>query len=366
LKKLESELEYKLDITILGTIPGKNILKINDIEYKVKGAKCLNSFKSLVFKLVNPKLFFSYFKYYYILDADYGDAYSDIYGVDTFNGLNFTKIFFRLINKPQLLLPQTIGPYKDEVVRKQAIKSINSCHTVLTRDKLSKDYVLKNTNQKNVFELIDIAFFMPYKPDKLDKSCVNVGIGISALLWRGGYTGKNELGLKNDYQDLIRNIISSFLKRDNVRIYLVPHVVMGDHHIENDYVVSKDIVTEFNDIKLLLSPFFITPIDAKNFISGLDFFTGSRMHACIAAFSSGVPVFPIGYSRKFNGLFEDTLDYGYMGDLLTENSEDIIKKLNAAFEDRHKLSEIIDQRMNSIVKERYNILMEKLKQFLIS
>ena len=156
------------------------------------------------------------------------------------------------------------------------------------------------------------------------------------------------------------------LKKDKIRIYLVPHVVMGDPHLENDYAISKEIIKKFDNPKLLLSPFFITPIEAKNFISALDFFIGSRMHACIAAFSSGIPVFPIGYSRKFNGLFEETLAYPYMGDLLTENSEYIIEKLNAAFENRRKLKEIIKIRMNSTVKERYNILMEKLKKFLNS
>jgi colanic acid/amylovoran biosynthesis protein len=48
---------------------------------------------------------------------------------------------------------------------------------------------------------------------------------------------------------------------------------------------------------------FTSASDAKSFISGLDFLVGARMHATIAAFSSGVPVVPISYSRKFEGLF---------------------------------------------------------------
>ena len=38
----------------------------------------------------------------------------------------------------------------------------------------------------------------------------------------------------------------------------------------------------------VLAPRFSTPSEAKTYIAGLDFFMGARMHACIAAFSSGV------------------------------------------------------------------------------
>ena len=36
------------------------------------------------------------------------------------------------------------------------------------------------------------------------------------------------------------------------------------------------------------------------------------MHACIGAFSAGVPVIPIAYSRKFIGLFGGVLEYPHV------------------------------------------------------
>ena len=50
-------------------------------------------------------------------------------------------------------------------------------------------------------------------------------------------------------------------------------------------------------------PDFAGPSQAKSYISGLDFVVSGRMHACIAAVSSGTPVAPIAYSRKFSGVF---------------------------------------------------------------
>ena len=61
--------------------------------------------------------------------------------------------------------------------------------------------------------------------------------------------------------------------------------------------------------RAIVAPAFRTPVEAKSYIAGMDFFAGARMHACIAAVSSGVPVYPLAYSRKFNGLFVETLGY---------------------------------------------------------
>lgn len=43
---------------------------------------------------------------------------------------------------------------------------------------------------------------------------------------------------------------------------------------------------------------FITALDVKNYICNMDILIAPRMHASIAAFSSGVPVLPFAYSRK--------------------------------------------------------------------
>jgi polysaccharide pyruvyl transferase WcaK-like protein len=58
-------------------------------------------------------------------------------------------------------------------------------------------------------------------------------------------------------------------------------------------------------------PDFAGPCEAKAYISSVDYLVAGRMHACIAAYSSGTPVMPVAYSRKFSGLF-GTLDYDFL------------------------------------------------------
>ena len=90
---------------------------------------------------------------------------------------------------------------------------------------------------------------------------------------------------------------------------------------------------------------------------------GARMHATIGAFSSGVPVIPMAYSRKFNGLFVDTLQYDAMVDMKTMNNNLILSEITKNFANRSNLKEMINERMTGIVAERRKMLVEDLKTF---
>ena len=300
----------------------------------------------------------------YVLDISAGDSFSDIYGLQRFKNVNGIKKVFRLLGKKQLFLPQTIGPFIEPAVKRQAQKSIEKTKVILTRDKMSFDYVVEHTKQRNVFELIDVAFFMPFTKKKFNNNKINVGLNVSALLWHGGYTNNNQFGLTIDYQKTIRAIIEYFLTKENVKLHLIPHVLSGEYSVENDYAVSRELIDEYDSPNMVLAPFFLDPIDAKSYISGLDFFAGARMHACIAAFSSGVPVFPMAYSRKFNGLFQETLQYPYLGDMVYQSESELTGNLKRSFENREGLAANIEKSMKTIVAPRYKILMEQLEKFL--
>jgi polysaccharide pyruvyl transferase WcaK-like protein len=113
-----------------------------------------------------------------------------------------------------------------------------------------------------------------------------------------------------------------------------------------------------------LAPFFINPIEAKSYISGLDFFMGARMHACIAAFSSGVPVFPVSYSRKFFGLFRDSLGYQHLGDLTCVTADEALQEMKKTFVARESIKEEIDSIKKVVINPLYEELMMELKRFL--
>ncbi|MDR0232171.1 MAG: polysaccharide pyruvyl transferase family protein [Dysgonamonadaceae bacterium] len=369
LHEISKENNLSFEYFIIGTASkpfNKDTVKIMDLEVPVTNVRRFGSTgcKELIKKIVFNKQYRLYSQFDYVLDIGLGDSYTDIYGIDRFKMINTTRQLFINKNIKQLLSPQTIGPFNNLRIKQEAIKTINKCAVVLARDKQSYDFLTENTAQKNIGEIIDMAFYMPYCKKGFSKGFVHVGLNISALLWHGGYTKDNQFGLVVDYKILIRNIIDYFLSVPNVKIHLVPHVVSSGYHDENDYAVSYHLVESYNDERIVLSPLFLTPVLAKNYIAGLDFFAGARMHATIAAFSSGVPVYPMAYSRKFNGLFMDTLDYPYMGDMKVQTNDEILSGIKDAFEKKDELKAIIQNRMNGIVAERKKLLKKHLVDFL--
>ncbi len=349
---------------------GKHIFKIGDrtIEYNSCGHYPFKSLKYLMYALVKRMKIKDNLLIYkssnYILDIGQGDSFSDIYGLRRFNLINKIHEEARLINKPYCILPQTIGPFKDARIKAHALKAIERASCVMARDKQSYDFVKKELPNKPVSEIIDVAFFMPYEKKTFNERFIHVGLNISALLWHGGYTQDNQFGLTVNYQRLIRNIIEYFLSLENVKLHLISHVVGADRGVENDYAVAYDLCEEYNHPNLILSPLFLDAIAAKGYIAGMNFFMGARMHATIAAFSSGVPVFPMAYSRKFNGLFVDTLQYKYMGDMIAQKDEEILQNIKDAYTHSSKLKEIIDDRMSTTVEERRKLLIKNLEHFL--
>lgn len=341
-------------------------IKYHDCSYP-SGHTKIESIKILLKKVQNrnfrPEKIFK--EADYIFDIGQGDSFADIYGILRFKTIDRIHKIARKYNKSYCFLPQTIGPFKSVDIKKDAIESIEKAALCLARDKQSLDFVLQNApSQKYVAEVIDVAFFMPYDKKTFDDKYIHVGLNVSALLWHGGYTQNNQFELCVEYKSLIERIITHFLAKNNVKVHLISHVVTGERHIENDYAVAYDLCEKFNNSNLILAPLFMDPIVAKGYIAGMDFFMGARMHATIAAFSSGVPVVPMAYSRKFNGLFVDTLQYPHMVDLKADKEDNICSIIEASFSNRAKLKGIITDRMAHFVEERRKLFIENLERFL--
>lgn len=321
--------------------------------------------KKKVRSIVEKQDFKSIFKNAdFILDLGQGDSFADIYGTYRFGQIDLIHEIARKLKKPYCILPQTIGPFKSETIKSKAHETIAYADLCMARDRQSFDYVVTNVpTQTTIKEYIDVAFFMPYNIIEQDKNSIHVGLNISALMWNGGYTKNNQFGLKDDYKQTVKSVIEYFLSLPNIKIHLVPHVVGAERGVENDYEVSYELWREYNNPRLVLAPFALGPIEIKSYISGLDFFMGARMHATIGAFSSGVPVVPMAYSRKFNGLFEDTLDYHYMTDLKIQSKDEILGTIKGAFNKRMDIKDIINNRMNTIVKEREQLMYDELRKF---
>ncbi|MBH0114334.1 polysaccharide pyruvyl transferase family protein [Novosphingobium sp. YJ-S2-02] len=244
-----------------------------------------------------------------VVDICAGDGFADIYGPSLFLIHNIGKWAAIRAGRPLVFAPQTIGPFEKRWSRAIARRIFNRATLTFARDGLSTATLHEMKVTSPFEEVIDVAFRLPFAepaPRAADAP-VRVGINVSGLLYRHG----DRFKLTVDYPALTRRMIEAVSAMPGHEVWLVPHVIHDDDCDEDDFAVTEEVAAAYPGIKV--APRFRNSEEAKSFLAGLDFFSGGRMHACIGAISSGVPVAPIAYSRKFNGLF-GTLEYDHLVD----------------------------------------------------
>jgi len=247
-----------------------------------------------------------------------GDSFSDIYGMRRLLYICLPKLLMMALGKPLVYLPQTIGPFKSASARilasfilKRALwvfarddESVHAAKNLIKGDlptvKLSRDmaFCLKSrTPENNSFGTTEF----------LQSDYPLVGVNVSGLLMMGGYSGNNMFGIACDYPKLINELIRWLINEKRSRVVLISHVTMG---AERDQIAAKKIHEEFSKSeqeRLLLLESSLNESEIKYVIGKCEILYGSRMHACIAALSQGIPAVGLAYSRKFRGLYK-TLD----------------------------------------------------------
>lgn len=263
-----------------------------------------------------------------VFDTSEGDSFTDIYGARRCLRQSLSKLAAARLSGGLVLSPQTIGPFNTPWSRALARHVIGKAKLTFARDHLSTEALHALGIRDRIDEVIDVAFRLPYTAgERLAGDRIGVGVNVSGLM----YLAAHRFQMTIDYPAFIRTLLDRLTRRDDVEVWLVPHV-LAESSEDDDAAVNRLIAAEFP--KARLAPVFRSSVEAKSFISRLDAFTGARMHACIAAFSSGVPVVPIAYSRKFNGLFK-SLDYSRFVDGRSATNEAALTMFDALLAERH-------------------------------
>lgn len=234
-----------------------------------------------------------------VIDIAGGDSFASIYGTGGLFRQLFTKIAALTSRRPLILAPQTLGPFTR--IGGLAARLVTSrADQVYCRDRTSAKWAQKRRT-KPVSIIADVAFKLrPIPSTTLSSNTFNIGFNVSGLLYRALPTDRYYI---EGYQEFINQIIPKLTKIPGTQVHLIPHVVglKSCGNVDEDYDLAIDLSREFPD--LILPHRFQTPGIAKGYIAQLDLLFTSRMHAAIAALSSGLPAVAISYSPKF----KDTL-----------------------------------------------------------
>lgn len=295
-----------------------------------------------------------------IFDVTFGDGFSDIYGFKWNCITNLTKALAEKSSAKFILLPQTYGPFKHILTKKWSLKIIKRATRVFTRDVLSKKYILDNLKIDNVVSLVDMAFMLPFEKKKLDGT--NIGLNVSSLLFDSKYSKENKFEFLLDYREFIYDVIDYFLSK-NCTIHLIAHVIDKRNYSspENDYRIIEELKKKYNSKKVIVAPAFDNPIDAKSYISSMNLFIGSRMHATIASISAMVPTIALSYSRKFEGLYE-SIGYKYLFSGKNYDNKQALDFIINCWEQEYDEMKINVKKSKIIIDENCDKMKEELKK----
>lgn len=244
----------------------------------------------------------------FVIDLCGGDGYTDNYGMKRLLAESIPIFGCQWNHVVSFFAPQTIGPFNTKLGKFVAKRTLKKLKVIFVRDQSSYDCCKSLGFAEKTLNVTDVAFALPYTKKEFNNGKMNIGINVSGLLYHGGYDHENYFNLSFSYREFIEKLLDQLCKKEEVQVHLIPHVIYEYDDVDDDYSVCVKLKKKYPEV--ILPPKFKTASEAKSYISGMDLFSGARMHSTIGATSSGVPVIPVAYSRKFNGLF-NTLDYPY-------------------------------------------------------
>lgn len=290
-------------------------------------------------------------------DVRGGDSFSDIYGMGRFLHGFLMAWTVVLVKGSIVQFPQTLGPYRRRIARMLAAYLLKRSSVIMARDRDSQMLAQELVkHKKEVWLCPDVAFSLEaVRPNhiELDPPLNGseiplriIGLNINGLMFNGGYTRENMFGLKMKYPDMVLALIKVLLQEHPGGLWLIPHVYGPSNSVESDNEACRKVrlaLPEGLQRRVAIVAGEYDCHEIKWLIGRCDFFIGSRMHACIAALSQGVPCVGIAYSRKFAGVFDSVGMSAWVVDGRETDTEQAVARVLELYRKRDRVREELAQ-----------------------
>ena len=249
-----------------------------------------------------------------------GFAYTDQWGSQPTKDFAELTDYYRQHNKPVILLPQAFGPFDKEETKVAFRRVIENANLVFARDRVSYQYAIElASNSDKVMRAPDITLFYP--DDISDEIQVNSNYVCIVPNARMLDQGKKQWS--KIYESYLIQISREILSQ-GLQIQIVVHDSSGQ-----DLSIAKRILNQFSSADAVIVN-KSDPLVIKEVIGGSLMLVGSRYHSLVASLSKNIPVIALGWSHKYEMLFEDFGVEQFMvsHDTSIEAVLELIKKLS--------------------------------------
>lgn len=284
--------------------------------------------------------------------------------------LTFHIRLAEVLGKKVIMLPNSIGPLKNQFAKKIALKTLKKCSLVTVREMISKQYLDRFKINSESFP--DLGFFLePSKVDMVDfliRHQVPIEkrkVVITVRPYRfQGFSNPNKLF--ENYINGLKELVE-YLVNNNYHVTFMAHTLGPSSH-EDDALAIGEVLQRLDENTMqsvsFIKDFDLTCRDVEKIYSYYDFMIGTRFHSVIFALNVNVPAIAIAYGgNKGKGIMNilGNSDYSIDMDKIIDNSLiGIFQKL-----EKNRDEYLENLKFNKVkIKNQRNILINRIKEVL--
>ncbi|GAB4534196.1 MAG: hypothetical protein Tsb0014_20210 [Pleurocapsa sp.] len=248
-----------------------------------------------------------------------GFAYTDQWGTQMTIDFATLTDYYKSRKIPVILLPQAFGPFHAEESKEAFRRIVDNASLIFARDRISYQYVMELCpNSEKVRQAPDITLFHPnFSKDITEPNSNYVGLVPNIRMLD---LGKDQWG--NKYESYLIEIAKKIIEC-GLKVKIIVHETNGQ-----DFQIAQKVAKTINSTEISIIN-ESNPIVLKKIIGDSLMIVGSRYHSLVSCFSKNVPAVGLGWSHKYETLFEDfgCEDFIISHDTPIKNALKLIQKL---------------------------------------
>lgn len=231
-----------------------------------------------------------------------------------------------------IIMPQAFGPFNKSENAKYTASFLKNADLVYIRDKASWEFV-KTLNLKNEKVKLkpDFTILLKGENDNRYKEFKNA---VCIIPNNKVISTSSDPETENKYIQFFTTVIGYYKGKDKP-------VIILNHEGQKDYELAQKIEGKNPGTRIVWEK---NPLKIKKIIGDAHTVIGSRFHGLVSALSQTVPCYAIGWSHKYEMLFED---FGFKEGVLDVNLSDSEIKIKLdAIEDNETREKLLEKIKN--------------------
>lgn len=243
------------------------------------------------------------------------------------------------LDKPVILFPNSVGPFRTWLGRSLARLSFNSFDYILIRDRISYGILEQLGIKSRKILTFDTAllFEAPHTQalDDLPRPLLGVSPGV--------YSNSISSREFDNYVASHASALDFAIERFGFHVVFLPHYISGFEF--DDLEVCRRILALMKNrdgIRIIATD---AAEEYKSYLDQMDMIVSSKMHPAVLGVTGYVPIVCIAYDHKQTGFFERLNMIDCVLDIRSTSAERLTRKIEDVWSLRHQLRESLKKQI---------------------